>query len=110
LQNFGLIEFFFAQEEWAKLRRQGARDFALLKLKRVADWLADREWLDGDRFTIGDLMMATVFRMARSNGLLPEFPDLERYLNRAEARPAFQQALKDHLAPFHQPQPKGEAA
>ena len=54
-----LIDVFFAGEEWAKLRRPGAEDFAKLKLKRVSDWLGDKEWLEGDRFTIGDLMMVT---------------------------------------------------
>jgi glutathione S-transferase len=112
VQNFGLIEFFYSGEEWAKLRRTGARDFALLKLKRVADWLGDKTWLEGDRFTIGDLMMATVLRMARSNGLLAERPTLIPYLERAEARPAFRRALADHLAPFaaNDPQSQGAAA
>jgi glutathione S-transferase len=96
--NLLLIDIFYKGEEWATLRRPGAEEFVNLKLKRVSDWLGDKQWLEGDRFTIGDLMMATVFRMARSNGLLPEFPNLERYLDRAEARPAFQQALQDHLA------------
>ncbi len=33
-----------------------------LKLKRVSDWLGDKQWLEGDRFTIGDLIMVTVLR------------------------------------------------
>ena len=42
-------------------------DFAKLKLKRVSDWLGDKEWLEGDRFTIGDLMMVTVLRLLRAH-------------------------------------------
>lgn len=110
VQAFGLIEFFYSGEEWAKLRRPGAREFALLKLKRVADWLGGKQWLEDDRFTIGDLMMTTVFRMARSSGLLAEYPSLVAYLDRAESRPAFQQALADHLAPFAENAPEGVAA
>ncbi len=59
---------FFTGEEWAKLRRPGAEDFAKLKLKRVSDWLGDKQWLEGDRFTIGDLIMVTVLRFLRHTG------------------------------------------
>src|SRR4051794_820467 len=56
LINLLLIDIFFTNEEWAKLRRPGASDFAKLKLRRVSEWLGDKEWLEG-RFTIGDLIM-----------------------------------------------------
>ena len=45
--NLLLIDIFFVGEEWAKLRRPGAEEFARLKLKRVADWLGDKDWLEG---------------------------------------------------------------
>src|SRR3954449_3862553 len=51
--NLLLIDVFYNGEEWAKLRRPGAADFAKLKLKRLSDWLGDKPWLEGDRFTIG---------------------------------------------------------
>ena len=110
--NLLLIDIFFAGEEWARLRRPGAEDFVRLKLKRVADWLGDKDWLEGDRFTIGDLMMVTVLRFLRHTELVAEFPNLAAYLKRGEARPAFQQALSDQLATFaaNQPQPQEEGA
>ena len=43
-----LIDLFYAGEEWAKLRRPGAEEFVRLKLKRVSDWLGDREWLEAN--------------------------------------------------------------
>lgn len=101
LQNLAGIDLFFAEEEWAKLRRPGAEEFARLKMKRVSDWLGDKEWLE-DRFTIGDLMMITVLRIPRHTGLLAEFPNLATYVARGEARPAFQQALADQVAAFKQ--------
>ena len=109
--NLLLIDVFFAGEEWAKLRRPGAEEFARLKLKRVADWLGDKEWLE-DRFSIGDLLMTTSLRFLRHTDLVAEQPNLAAYLKRGEARPAFQQALSDQLAAFreHQPQPEGAAA
>jgi glutathione S-transferase len=107
--NLLLIDVFFTNEEWAKLRRPGAADFARLKLKRVSDWLGDKEWLE-DRFTIGDLLMITVLRFLRHSDLVAEIPNLAAYLKRGEARPAFQQALSDQLATFREHQPEGAAA
>ena len=109
--NLLLIDVFFEGEEWARLRRPGAEDFVRLKLKRVSEWLGDKQWLE-DRFTIGDLMMVTVLRFLRHTKLVAEFPNLADYQARAEARPAFKQALSDQLAVFaaNQPQPEGAAA
>lgn len=105
-----LIDFFYADEEWAKLRRPGAEDLARLKLKRVSDWLGNKQWLEGDRFTIGDLMMVTALRFVRHTDLVAEFPNLAAFLKRGEARPAFQRALADQLAVYKQFEPEGEAA
>ena len=105
LINLLLIDIFYAGEEWAKLRRPGAVDFANLKLKRVSDWLGDKQWLEGDRFTIGDLMMITVLRFLRHTDLVAGFPNLTAYIQRGEARPAFQQALADQLAAYRENEP-----
>ena len=105
--NVLAIDIFYAGEEWAKLRRPGAVDFAKLKLKRISDWLGDKQWLEGDRFTIGDLIMVTSLRFLRHTDIVGEYPNLAAYLKRGEARPAFQQALSDQLAVFaaNQPEP-----
>jgi glutathione S-transferase len=110
--NVLAVDLFYPEEEWAKLRRPGAVDFAKLKLKRVSDWLGDKEWLEGDRFTIGDLIMVTSFRFLRHTDIVAKFPNLAAYVKRGEARPAFQQALGDQLTTFaaNQPQPEGAAA
>jgi len=111
--NLLLIDFAYAGQEWAKLRRQGAEEFAKLKLKRLSDWLGEKEWLE-EGFTIGDLMMVTVLRFVRHTDLVAGLPNLAAYLQRGEARPAFQRALADQLAAFAanqpQPEPEGEAA
>jgi len=114
IMNLLLIDIFFVGEEWAKLRRPGAADFAKGKLKRVSDWLGDKSWLEGDRFTIGDLVMTTTLRFLRHTDMVAELPNLAAYLQRAEARPAFQRALADQVAAYAenqpQPQPEGAAA
>src|SRR6185369_25599 len=109
--NVLAVDFFYAEQDWAKQRRQGAVDFAKLKLKRVSDWLGDKEWLEG-RFTIGDLLMITELRFLRHTDIVAEFPNLTAYLKRGEARPAFQRALADQLAVYaaNQPQPEPEGA
>src|SRR5258707_7696912 len=111
LLNLLLIDVFFVGQEWAKLRRPGAEDFVRLKLRRVAEWLGDKEWLEG-RFTIGDLIMITSLRFLRHTKLVAEHSNLAAYLARGEARPAFQRALSDQLAVFkaNQPEPEGAAA
>ena len=110
--NLLLIDVFYKDEEWAKLRRAGAADFARLKLKRLSDWLGDKTWLEGDRFSIGDLVMTTTLRFLRHTDMVAQFPNLAAFVKRAEARPAFQHALSDQLATFreHQLEPEGAAA
>ncbi|HET9811226.1 MAG TPA: glutathione S-transferase family protein [Sphingomicrobium sp.] len=114
LFNLVLIDVFHAGEEWAKLRRPGAEEFARLKLKRVSDWLGHKEWLEGDRFTIGDLIMVTSLRFLRHTDIVADFPNLAAFVRRGESRPAFQRALADQLAIFaaNEPQiePEGAAA
>ena len=108
--NLLLIDIFYAGEEWAKLRRPGAEEFAKLKLKRLSDWLGDKTWLEGDRFTIGDLVMTTTLRFLRHTGLVAEIPNLAAFVKRAEDRPAFQRALADQLQTYRENEPQGEAA
>ena len=107
LFNLILIDLFYAEEEWAKLRRAGAEQFVRLKLKRVSEWLGDKPWLEGDRFTIGDLIMVTSLRFLRHTDIVADFPNLAAFVKRGESRPAFQRALADQLAVFaeNEPQP-----
>jgi glutathione S-transferase len=98
LMQVALIDLFYKDEEWAKLRRPGAVEFAHKRLKGLADALGDKPYLDGENFTAGDLMMATVLR------ILPELtnaePRLTAYVERCTARPAFQRALAAQLGDF----------
>jgi glutathione S-transferase len=100
VQQIALIDGFYKDEEWAKLRRPGALDFANRRLDALQARLEGKEWLDDGRFTCGDLMMTTVLRIGKSCGLLNDREALKAYVARCEARPAFQKALADQLAPF----------
>jgi glutathione S-transferase len=110
VQHRVLLDTFYAEQEWAKLRKPSADEFARLKLQRVSDRLGDNQWLEGDRFTIGDLMMVTVLRLADRGRLLGGTPNLADYVARGEAKPAFKTALEDQLATFREHQPEGVAA
>jgi glutathione S-transferase len=110
VQHRVLLDAFYGDQEWAKLRKPSADEFARLKLKRVADRLGENSWLEGNRFTIGDLMMVTVLRLADRGGLLTETPNPAAYVKRGEARPACQRALEGQLAAFREHEPQGVAA
>jgi len=93
------LDLFFADQDWAKLRRPGVEGAVRRRLGELAAWLGERDYLEG-RFTVGDLTMTTVLRALRHTDLLDAEPALEAYRERCESRPAFRKALADHLAPF----------
>src|SRR5438270_3670648 len=56
VMNVALIDLFYSEEEWAKLRRPGAVEFVEKRLSSLSKALGDKPFLDGERFTAGDLM------------------------------------------------------
>ncbi len=97
IMNVALIELFYANEEWAKLRLPGALQFAERRIGAVSASLADKPFLDGDRFTAGDLLMSSVLRILP--GLVTS-ANLQAYVERCTNRPAFKRALQAQLADF----------
>jgi glutathione S-transferase len=110
VQHRVLLEVVWADQPWAEQAKPTADQLSSLRLGQLSDWLGNKTWLEGDRFTIGDLMMVTVLRIAARGKLLAPFPNLAAYVARGEARPAFKQALEDQLATFREHEPQGEAA
>jgi glutathione S-transferase len=99
IMNFALLDLFYSDQEWARLRRDGAKSFARQRVAALAKALGEKPYLDGGGFTAGDLMMATVLR------IVPELvaePNLVAYVERCTARPAFQRALAAQLGDFRQ--------
>lgn len=68
------------------------------RLDQLVARLGD-DWLDG-AFSAGDLMMVSVLRRLRASGILDDYPRLAAYIDRGEARPAFQRAFAAQLAVF----------
>lgn len=96
--NVATIDIFARDEEWAKLRRPGAVAFLRKRLAGLSAALGDKAFLDGDPFTAGDLMMASVLRIKPE--ITAEFPNLAAYVERCTARPAFQRALAAQIGDF----------
>jgi glutathione S-transferase len=102
VMNVAIIDLFYADQEWAKLRRPGAVEFLGKRLAGLANALGDKPYLDGDRFTAGDLMMSTVLRILRHTDIVTSDRRLGTYVERCTARPAFQRALDAQLGDFRQ--------
>jgi glutathione S-transferase len=100
LMNVASIDLFHANEEWAKLRRPGAVAFAQRRLSGLSSSLGDKPYLDGDRFTAGDLMMTTVLRILKHTDIVTSDKRLAAYLERCTARPAFKRALAAQIGDF----------
>lgn len=73
---------------------------ALQKIKErlsvVSKELGEREHF-GSSFSIAEILMTTVMKTAQSHGVLNEYPNLLKYLERNESRPAFQRAYQEHV-------------
>lgn len=98
LMQVALIDLFYANEEWAKLRRPSAVEFAQKRLAGLSAALSDKTYLDGDSFTVGDLMMTTVLRILPDE--TAKHANLKAYVERCTARPAFQRALAAQMGDF----------
>jgi glutathione S-transferase len=89
---------------WWFLQVTGQKDNGLTgwldkRLAHLEAVLAGRDWLAADRFTVADLVMADVLRVAkvRAHG---NRTATEAYIERVTSRPAFQKAHADQLAHF----------
>jgi glutathione S-transferase len=100
--NVVIIDLFYADEEWAKLRRPGAVQFVERRLAALSEALGEKPYLDGDRFTAGDLMMTTVLRILKHTDIVASDRRLAAYVERCTARPAFRRALDAQLGDFRE--------
>lgn len=89
---------------WWFLEVTGAKDNGLTRwlesrLDHMERVLKDCEWLAADRFTVADLLMADVLRVARVRAF-GDRPATESYVKRITERPAFRKAHADQMAHF----------
>ena len=104
LQGLAELDLFHEGEDWVAQARPAALEFAQKRLTLLSEWLDGRDYLEG-RFTAADLMMTTVLRIPRHTDLVQRTPGLGAYVERCEARPAFQRALAGQLGDFLETRP-----
>jgi len=102
VMNVALIDLFYANEEWAKLRRPGAVEFVQRRLSALSKSLGDKPYLDRDRFTADDLMMTTVLRILKDTDIVTSEKRLAAYVGRCPARPAFKRAFDAQIGDFRE--------
>jgi glutathione S-transferase len=98
-------DLFEADREWSKARHPKVVDDLKTRLGDLEAALGDNVWLEGNAFTVGDLMMISVLGGLRGSAVLTEFPRLAGYIARGESRPAHRRAMADHMAIFDAPVP-----
>ena len=89
---------------WWFLEVTGAKDNHLTgwfesRLDQMETILKEREWLAAGRFTVADLLMADVLRVAKVRAF-GNRPATEAYVTRITERPAFKKAHADQMAHF----------
>lgn len=84
---------------WTKERLPLVEDRVRERLRQLSLRLGNADWLEGT-FSVGDLVMVSVLLRLRPSGLLAEFSNLNAYVARGEARPAYKKAFADQLAVF----------
>jgi glutathione S-transferase len=100
VMQIAVVDVFEADKPWSAARRPKVIEDVHGRLTDLAGALGDKTWLDGDTFTVGDLMMVSVLGGLRNTDILAGYPNLAAYVARGEARPAHRKAMADHLAVY----------
>ena len=99
LMNLAEVVFFMQDEDRKRQRRPEVIEALDRPLRDVEIALGDRDYL-ADRFTVADLALSTMFRIADRDDILDRFPKLAAFKARCEDRTAFKEALAEQLADF----------
>jgi glutathione S-transferase len=98
--NVALIDLFYANEEWARLRRPGAGGVCTKAALRPLQIAWRQPYLDSERFTPDDLMMTTVLRILKHTNIVTSHKRLAADVDHCTARPAFKRALDAQIGDF----------
>jgi glutathione S-transferase len=91
------VKIMEGDKPWSAERLPLVQERIRVRLRQLAAHLGEADWLDG-AFSAGDLMMVSVLLRLRPSGMLNEFPSLNAYVARGEARPAYKRAFEAQLA------------
>lgn len=67
-------------------------------LDNLERWLADREFVATDDFTVADILMTHVLSVIKDESLVARHPGAMSYRDRCLARPAWQRTIEAYLA------------
>jgi glutathione S-transferase len=98
VMQIAVVDVFEAEKPWSPMRRPRVIADLEGRLTDLEAALGDKTWLDGEAFTVGDLMMISVLGGLRGTDILQAYPRLAAYVARGEARPAHVKAMGDQLA------------
>ncbi len=110
IMDLSFVTVFEADKPWSAMRRGAVEERIHGRLKDLSARLGDRQWLDGDAFTAGDLLMVTVLRILIDQGFVEAYDNLNAYMHRGIDRPAFQRALAAQMDGFTGEPPEWFAA
>lgn len=94
-----LVSILERDQPWFEHRLAALDKLIRIRLTDLSGHLCDSDWIEGD-FSAADILLVTTLRRLQGSGLLEEFPNIAAYVDRAEARPAYQRAFDDQLAVF----------
>ncbi|MGI9265123.1 MAG: glutathione S-transferase family protein [Gammaproteobacteria bacterium] len=78
---------------WESNRQaHGWGDYELM-IETLENGLKDKEWLLGEQFTAADVMVGSTANFMRLFGIMPDGSQINAYVDRCLARPAYQRAL-----------------
>lgn len=100
IMDLSTVKIFERDKPWSAMRRGAVEERIHDRLKDLSARLGDRQWLDGDTFTAGDLLMVSVLRILEDDGIVDGYDNLAAYVARGTARPGFRKALADQMAGF----------
>lgn len=100
IMDRSIATIFEADKPWSNPRLPAVEARIDERLGELARRLGDKNWLDGDAFTAGDLLMVAVLRILDGSDMLAKYPGLTAYVARGTARPAFARALDAQMADF----------
>ncbi|VXB31751.1 Glutathione S-transferase [Luteimonas sp. 9C] len=98
LMNVAEVAYFMKDPAQKAARRPVVETAACRRLGELQDALGARTWIVGDAFSVADLMLASVLKIAHRLDLLDGFDALQAYAARCWARPAHREAIAEQCA------------
>lgn len=98
LFNVAEVDYFMDDEAAKATRRPVVVAQAKERLAQLEQARGGREWFVGDAFSVADLMVASILKIARNLDLLSDLPALAAWQQSVLARPAHVKAEQDQKA------------